>query len=51
LRDVITVPAAADNAALEAAARASVKVKSFVDGKAIKKVIVVPKKLVNFIVG
>jgi len=26
-------------------------VKAFVDGKAIKKVIVVPKKLVNIVVG
>jgi leucyl-tRNA synthetase len=50
LRDVIKVPADADNAALEAAARASEKVKSFLDGKTIKKVIVVPKKLVNIAV-
>jgi leucyl-tRNA synthetase len=49
LRDVITVPAHADNAALEAAARASAKVQPFIDGKTIRKVIVVPKKLVNLI--
>jgi leucyl-tRNA synthetase len=49
LRDVIKVPAAADNAALEAAAQASEKVRQFIDGKTIKKVIVVPKKLVNII--
>ncbi len=49
LRDVIRVPANADNAALEAAARASEKVKPFLEGKTIKKVIVVPKKLVNLI--
>jgi leucyl-tRNA synthetase len=49
LRDVITVPATADNAALEAAARASAKVQPFIDGKTIRKVIVVPKKLVNLI--
>ena len=33
LRDVIRVPANADNAALEAAARASEKVKPFLEGK------------------
>ncbi|MGA9450052.1 MAG: class I tRNA ligase family protein, partial [Verrucomicrobiia bacterium] len=49
LRDVIKVPANADNATLEAAARASEKVQPFVAGKTIKKVIVVPKKLVNLI--
>jgi len=51
LRDVIRVPANADNAALEAAGKASEKVKSFIDGKTIKKVIVVPKKLINIVVG
>jgi len=51
LRDVIKVPADADNAALEAAAMASEKVKPFVTGKTIKKVIVVPKKLVNIAVA
>jgi leucyl-tRNA synthetase len=51
LRDVIKVPANADNAALEAAARASEKVKPFLAGKTIRKVIVVPKRLVNLIVG
>jgi leucyl-tRNA synthetase len=51
LRDVIKVPAGADNAALEAAARASEKVRPFLVGKTIKKVIVVPKKLVNLIVA
>ena len=47
LRDVIKVPANADNATLEAAARASEKVQQFLAGKTIKKVIVVPKRLVN----
>ncbi|MDB6025548.1 MAG: leuS [Verrucomicrobiales bacterium] len=50
LRDVIRVPANASQADLEAAAMASEKVKSFIDGKTIKKVIVVPKKLVNIAV-
>jgi leucyl-tRNA synthetase len=51
LRDVIKVPANADNAALEAAAKASEKVQQFIAGKTIKKVIVVPKKLVNIAVA
>jgi leucyl-tRNA synthetase len=51
LRDVIKVPANADNAALEAAAKASEKVQPFIAGKTIRKVIVVPKKLVNITVG
>ena len=51
LRDVIKVAANADNATLEAAAKASEKVKSFTDGKTIRKIIVVPKKLINIVVG
>ncbi len=47
LRDVIKVPANADNATLETAAKASEKVQQFLAGKTVKKVIVVPKKLVN----
>jgi len=49
LRDVIRVPANADNAAIEAAAKASEKAQQFIAGKTIKKVIVVPKKLVNIV--
>jgi leucyl-tRNA synthetase len=51
LRDVIKVPANADNATLEAAAKASEKVQLFIAGKTIRKVIVVPRKLVNIAVG
>ena len=51
LRDVIRVPADASNAALEAAARASEKVKPYLEGKTVKKIIVVPKRLVNIAVG
>ena len=47
LRDVITVPANASQAELETAATSSEKVKPFLEGKTIRKVIVVPKKLVN----
>jgi leucyl-tRNA synthetase len=51
LRDVIKVPAGADNAAIEAAAKASEKVQLFIAGKTVKKVIIVPKKMVNLIVN
>jgi leucyl-tRNA synthetase len=51
LRDVIKIAANASQAELEAAAQASEKVKLFTDGKTIKKIIVVPKKLVNIAVG
>ena len=51
LRDVIKIPANADNAAVEAAAKASEKALPFMAGKTIRKVIVVPKKLVNIVVG
>jgi leucyl-tRNA synthetase len=51
LRDVIKVSANADNATIETAAKESEKVQQFIAGKAVKKVIVVPKKLVNLIVG
>ena len=51
LRDVIKVPANADNATVESAAKASEKVQQFIAGKTIRKVIVVPKKLVNIVVG
>lgn len=50
-RDVIKVAADADNATLEAAAKASEKVQQFIAGKAIKKVIIVPKRMVNIVVG
>jgi leucyl-tRNA synthetase len=51
LRDVIRVSATATNAELEAAALASQKVQEFIAGKQVKKVIVVPKKLVNIVAG
>ncbi|MCX6892398.1 MAG: class I tRNA ligase family protein [Verrucomicrobia bacterium] len=49
LRDVIRVPANASQADLEAAARASEKAKPFLEGKTIRKVIVLPRKLVNMV--
>ncbi len=50
-RDTIKVAVDADNATIEAAAKASEKVQQFIAGKAIKKVIIVPKRMVNLIVG
>jgi leucyl-tRNA synthetase len=49
LRVVIKVPANATQADLETAAKNSIEVKPFIDGKTIKKIIVVPKKLVNIV--
>jgi leucyl-tRNA synthetase len=51
LRDVITVPSNASPAELEGQAKAAEKVKPFIEGKAIKKVIVLPGKLVNIVVA
>jgi leucyl-tRNA synthetase len=50
-RDVLKVSVDADQAALEAAAKASEKVQQFIAGKTIKKIIVVPKRMVNIVVG
>jgi leucyl-tRNA synthetase len=49
LRDKITCAADLDNAALEALALASPKVAELLEGRAPKKVIVVPGKLVNVV--
>jgi leucyl-tRNA synthetase len=51
LRDRILIPAKAGLAELEAAALASPKVKPFIEGKTIKKIIVVPNKLVNIAIA
>lgn len=50
-RGTIQVPAQADKAAIEQYARESEVAQRYIEGKAIKKVIVVPGKLVNFVVG
>ncbi|MBD2410306.1 leucine--tRNA ligase [Nostoc calcicola FACHB-389] len=50
-RGAIQVPAQADKAALEKYARESEVAQRYIEGKEIKKVIVVPGKLVNFVVG
>ena len=49
LRGSIDVPASASREEIEAAARANENVLRFVDGLTIRKVIVVPNKLVNIV--
>jgi leucyl-tRNA synthetase len=51
LRSKIHVPAGADEATLKAAALADDKIKALIEGKTIRKLIVVPGKLVNIVVG
>jgi leucyl-tRNA synthetase len=50
-RGTIQVPATNDKQELEKYARESEFAKKFIEGKEVKKVIVVPGKLVNFVVG
>jgi leucyl-tRNA synthetase len=50
LRGRVTVPAGADQAAMEAAARADEKVAELLAGKTVVKTIIVPGKMVNFVV-
>jgi len=49
LKGRVTVPAGSDRAAIEAAARSDEKIAAILEGKTIKKVVVVPGKLVNFV--
>jgi leucyl-tRNA synthetase len=51
LRSKINVPADIDEASLQAAALAEEKIKALLEGKTIKKVIVVRGKLVNIVIG
>jgi len=50
LRDRIVVAAEATNAEVETAALAGEKIKLFLEGKPVRKVIIVPKRLVNIVV-
>ena len=50
-RGTITVPADSDKVALEQYARESELAQRYIEGKTVKKVIVVPGKLVNFVVA
>ena len=49
VRDRITVPIAATNAELEQIALANERVREFTAGQTIRKVVVIPKKLVNVV--
>ena len=51
LRAVVQVPAGADRAAMERAAREDPKIAAMLTGRSIRKVIVVPGRMVNFVVG
>jgi len=50
LRGKLSVPATADNAAIEAAARGSAEVSKHANGAPVKKVVIVPGRLVNVVV-
>jgi leucyl-tRNA synthetase len=49
LRDTFQAPADASNESLEESARALEKVQSNLEGKTVKKVVVIPGKLVNIV--
>lgn len=51
LRAHITVPTGADRAQIESVAQADDNVRRYVEGKDVKKVVVVPNKLVNIVVA
>jgi leucyl-tRNA synthetase len=51
LRGRVTDPAAAPEAVVKDAALADARVRPFIDGKAVRKVIYVPGKLINIVVG
>ena len=51
LREKLTLPAGLDNVALEDAALTADKIKAELTGKTVRKVIVVPGKLVNIVAG
>ena len=51
LRGKITVPVDADQAAIQDAALADTNVQRFLEGKPARKVIVVPRKLINIVAG
>jgi leucyl-tRNA synthetase len=51
LRDVIRMPVGASAAEIEAAALKAEKAQTFIVGKTVKKVIVVPRKMVNVVVA
>jgi leucyl-tRNA synthetase len=51
VRGRVTVPATASNAEMEQAALNDSKVKRYLEGSSVRKVIVIPKKLINIVVA
>jgi len=51
LRTKLTVPAKADKGEVEQLVLADDRVRTYIEGKTVRKVIVVPGKLVNVVVG
>jgi leucyl-tRNA synthetase len=51
LRARVVVPADADGAAIESAARRDERIAALLEGKTIRKVVAVPGKLINFVIG
>jgi leucyl-tRNA synthetase len=51
LRGTIEVPVDASREAVEAQAMADAGVRKFIDGQTVRKVVVVPGKIVNIVVG
>ena len=51
VRFKLTMPLTATNAEIEAAVKASPEATKWLDGKEIKKMIIVPKKIVNVVIG
>ena len=51
LRGVVDVPAGADQETVESAARAQERVSAALAGKTVPRVIHVPDRLINFVVG
>jgi leucyl-tRNA synthetase len=50
-RSKVVVPRGTSNAELEAAAKDDDRIRELIDGKTVRKVIVVPDRLINFVVG
>jgi leucyl-tRNA synthetase len=51
VRSKVTVPADADDESLKAAALADPRIRDLLQGKQLRKAVIVPKKLVNLVVG
>jgi leucyl-tRNA synthetase len=51
VRSQVTVPAGADAEVLEAAARADEKIAAHLEGATVRRVVAVPGRLVNFVLG